>query len=353
MGKNIVLCTVSIGIALLLTECGLRLFYEVPPIWRAPQNRHLESPLLGWVQVPNSRSFSIDVPVSINSAGLRDDEIPFEKPDGEIRILALGDSFTFALGVRHEDIWPQQLERLLNERQAPRRFQVINAGVAGYNTSQELTYLLSEGYRWNPDLIIVGFYWNDLVGNEEALPPLDTTPRTLPGAAVRGERDVHWLPAWIRDPLRQSLVLYLSVTRAQQAWQMLDPPRERGASGVQHAILTGDEAFLEPYWLATGTRLLEIARWGKDQGVPVLLLVFPMENLVKRSDPGLAFVGRLRRIWEPTGMPLVDVTPAYIEASSRGDNPFQPYDLHPDVSGMTIAAELAYQALRERDLWVR
>jgi hypothetical protein len=52
-------------------------------------------------------------------------------------------------------------------------------------------------------------------------------------------------------------------------------------------------------------------------------------------------------------MPLVDVAPAYIEARQRGENPFQPYDLHPDASGMTIAAELVYQALAERDLWPR
>ena len=117
MGKNLVLFAVSVGMALLLTEWALRQFYEVPPIWREPQMKHLESPLLGWVQPANSRSYSIDAPVSINSAGLRDDEIPREKPDGEFRILALGDSFTFALGVRLEDIWAQQLERILKERQ--------------------------------------------------------------------------------------------------------------------------------------------------------------------------------------------------------------------------------------------
>ena len=352
MGKNLILLAASVGMALLLGEWALRLFYEVPPIWQEPQLKHLESPLLGWVQPANSRSFSIDAPVSINSAGLRDDEIPREKPDGEIRILALGDSFTFALGVRHEDIWAQQLERILNERQAPQRFQVINAGVAGYNTRQELIYLLHEGYSWDPDLIIVGFYWNDLIGNEPALPALDSTPRVAPGAAIREERSDHVLPPWIRDPLRQSLVFYLPATRAQQVWHMLDPPGDR-ASGVQHAILTGDEVFLEPYWLATETRLLEISRSGKDRGIPVLLLVFPMENLVKRSDPGVAFVGRLRRIWEPTGMPLVDVAPAYADARSRGGNPFQPYDLHPNASGMKIAAELVYQALRDRSLFVR
>jgi lysophospholipase L1-like esterase len=351
VGKNLVLLAVSVGVALLLTEGALRLFYEVPPIWREPQIKHLESPLLGWVQPANSRFYSIDAPASINSAGLRDDEIPREKPDGEVRILALGDSFTFALGVRLEDIWPQQLERILNERQAPQRFQVINAGVAGYNTRQELIYLLHDGYGWDPDLIVVGFYWNDLLGNEPPLPALDSTPRVAPGTEALGEPN-HLLPAWIRNPLRQSLVLYLPVTRAQLVWQMLHLPEDR-LSAVQRAILTGDEAFLEPYWRATETRLLEIARSAKERGIPALLLVFPMENLVRRSDSGAAFVGRLRRIWVPTGMPLVDVTPAYIEARRRGDNPFLPYDLHPDASGMTIAAELVYQALLERQLWAR
>jgi lysophospholipase L1-like esterase len=352
VGKNLVLFAVSVGIALFLVEWPLRLFYELPPIWKEPQIKHLESPLLDWVQDENSRSYSIDAPVSINSAGLRDDEIPREKPDGEIRVLALGDSFTFALGVRHEDIWAQQLERILNERRAPQRFQVINAGVAGYNTRQELIYLLHDGYGWDPDLVIVGFYWNDLVGNEPPFPPLDSTPRVAPGAVAREEPSDHLLPAWARDRIRRSLVIYLPVTRAKQIWYSLVPPDDR-YSPVQRAILTGDEALLEPYWLATGTRLLEIAGSGKERGIPVALLVFPMENQTKRSDPGAAFVGRLRRIWEPTGMPLVDVAPAYIEARQRGENPFQPYDLHPDASGMTIAAELVYQALAERDLLPR
>jgi hypothetical protein len=240
---------------------------------------------------------------------------------------------------------------MLNASRAPQRFQVINAAVAGYNTRQELIYLLHEGFGWDPDLIIVGFYWNDLVGNEEALPPLDSTPRLAPGAALREEPDIHLLPRWLRDRLRQSLVFYLPVTRAQAVWHMFDRPGDRGAIGVQRAILAGDEAFLEPYWQATGKHLLEIARSAKQRGIPVLLLVFPMENLVKRSDPGAAFVGRVRRIWEPTGMPLVDLAPAFIAARERGDNPFQPYDLHPDVSGMKIAAEHADQAIRELSLW--
>ncbi len=183
-----VLAALSLGIALVLTECVLRLFYEPPPIWRDPQVKHLESPLLGWVHAPSSHGYSIDVPVSINSAGLRDEEIPPEKPAGEIRILALGDSFTFALGVRHEEIWAQQLERILNERLAPQRFRVINTGVAGYNTRQELIYLLHDGYGWDPDLVIVGFYWNDLIGNEPALPALDSTPRIAPGVASTPRR---------------------------------------------------------------------------------------------------------------------------------------------------------------------
>ena len=166
MTRNLLLLACSLGVAAALMELALRFVFPVPPTWHDPQTRHLESPLLGWVLPPNSRSYTIDAPVSVNSHGLRDDEFSLEKPAGEIRVLALGDSFTFAQGVRFEDLYVQQLERKLRERYSPHPVQVINAGVAGYNTRHELIYLLAEGLRFEPDLVTVGFYWNDLIGNE-------------------------------------------------------------------------------------------------------------------------------------------------------------------------------------------
>ncbi len=340
MRGNLILLAVSLLAAFAVLEGVLRLFYAVPPSWREPQVRHLESPLLGWVLPPNSRSYSIDAPVAINSAGLRDDELPREKPPGETRILALGDSFTFALGVRFEDLWVQQLERLLAERHAPGRFQVINAAVSGYNTRQELIYLLHKGLSWQPDLIVVGFYWNDLVGNGRPLPDLAAAKAAPPDADyLARDARAHLLPEWIRDPLRKSLVLYLSVTRAKTLRHAFSPS-EDVYTRVQRALLERDAAALEPFFRDTAARLLEIAEAGRRHGIPTLLLVFPAENQVKRGSGESLLTERLREVWEPTGLPLIDLEPAFREAHRAGEKPFLPYDLHPSPAGMRIAAEL-------------
>ena len=144
MKRDLLLLAVTLAVCALVLEAGLRAFYEVPPTLVEPQLQYDSSPLLGWVLPVNDESYTIDAVVRTNSLGLRDDEISRSKPDGEIRVLALGDSFTFALGVRFEDLWVQQLEAALNERWGTGRVQVINAAVAGYNTRQELLYLRAE-----------------------------------------------------------------------------------------------------------------------------------------------------------------------------------------------------------------
>jgi lysophospholipase L1-like esterase len=332
----------------LLLEAAARMVWAVPPTWREPQTTHLKSPLLGWVLPPNSESFTIDAPVRVNSIGLRDDEIPVPKPPGERRILCLGDSFTFALGVRFEDLYVQQLERLLAAEHPGVRFQVINAGTAGYNTRQELIRLLAQGLALEPDLITIGFYWNDLVGNDGELPDPATTPLVDPDAKPE-PRLRHALPGWLRDRLRSSVLLYQVVIRSKMLLESFDPPHD-DYTRVQKALLEGDQAFLAPFWDLTAQRLLEIAAIGRERGIPVVLLAFPMENQIKLDFPHMVWGAKLREIWAPTGMPLLDVEPAYKAALAAGNNPFLPYDLHPNAAGMTIAAEQLLGAVEEHDL---
>lgn len=345
---RVMLLVGTLAVLALVGELGMRLFYAVPPTWIEPQTRHLRSPLLGWVLPPSSHSYTIDAPVSVNSLGLRDDELAFEKPAGERRILCLGDSFTFALGVRFEDLYVQQLERMLNERHAPPRFQAINAGVAGYNTRQELIYLRTDGLRLEPDLVTVGFYWNDLVHNGQPLPDLDA-PRIDPEQTWRDAEAAHAIPAPIRNALRQSVLLYQLVSRVKTVLQRLDPPTDE-YTRVQTALLEGDAETLEPYWRETQTRLLEIAETARAHGIPALLIAFPNENQIRHDFPRLRYAERLREIWSPTGLPFVDLGPAYRAALESGDNPFLPYDLHPNAKGMEIAAEAVYRAVREAGL---
>ena len=99
--------------------------------------------------------------VQTNSDGLRN----VEEVDGshDIRILAIGDSFTFGPYVPNEDTWPMQLERLLDAALHPRaNAQVLNAGVAGYTIVDEYHYLRERGLALEPDLVILAFFPNDI-----------------------------------------------------------------------------------------------------------------------------------------------------------------------------------------------
>jgi GDSL-like lipase/acylhydrolase family protein len=104
------------------------------------------------------------VPVHINSLELRDTrEYDLAKPANAFRILVLGDSVTFGHGSVHS--YPELLEQRLKAWRPDVDWQVWNAAVPGYNTSQELAQLVEVGDRYRPDLVIVGFFENDLIEN--------------------------------------------------------------------------------------------------------------------------------------------------------------------------------------------
>jgi hypothetical protein len=84
----------------------------------------------------------------INSKGLRDDEMNYEKPPGVFRIVLLGDSNTFGHGLPIEKHFSTLLEKRFPN------LQVVNMGVGGYGVDQELLYLQQEGFRYNPDLVL-------------------------------------------------------------------------------------------------------------------------------------------------------------------------------------------------------
>jgi hypothetical protein len=112
------------------------------------------------------------VPVHINSLELRDPrEYALAKGPNTFRILVLGDSVTFGHGSVYEHTYPYLLEQRLKAWRPNVDWQVWNAGVPGYNTSQELAHLLEVGDRFRPDLVIVGFFDNDLADNYPVQPP--------------------------------------------------------------------------------------------------------------------------------------------------------------------------------------
>jgi hypothetical protein len=99
----------------------------------------------------------------LNSMGFRGAEVARAKPPGTFRIVGVGDSFTFGTGVRAEDTFLAVLERELNKNNSD-RFEVINLGVPGYDTDNEVNMILARGVPLAPDLVIICFFLNDAGG---------------------------------------------------------------------------------------------------------------------------------------------------------------------------------------------
>lgn len=103
--------------------------------------------------------------VEINSDGLRDREYAPEKAPDTFRILVLGDALTAGLQVPAEETYPKRLESLLAAVHPEGRTEVVNAGIPGYGTADELRYLETFGARWKPDLVVLAFSDANDVGN--------------------------------------------------------------------------------------------------------------------------------------------------------------------------------------------
>lgn len=168
-----VLLSLGVLLALVMLELGVRMLglYEFPTDdFIQP---HAE---LGWSHTPGKEGYwtvgEDRIHVKINSKGLRDKEYPYRKEEGTFRILVLGDSFTEGFQVPLEDTFCKVMECELNKDGG--KFEVINAGFAGMGTDYELLFLKREGYKYGPDLVMIGFFGNDIYDNYRSNSILET-----------------------------------------------------------------------------------------------------------------------------------------------------------------------------------
>ena len=107
-------------------------------------------------------------PLRINTTGQRGGEVRARLP-GERRILFLGDSFTMASQVPEEATFVARAESLLTTSIATateRGVRLINGGVNGYGTYQQLAYYRYFGRSLLPDVVVLClFLGNDFRDN--------------------------------------------------------------------------------------------------------------------------------------------------------------------------------------------
>jgi hypothetical protein len=112
--------------------------------------------MLGKRLVPGFVGEHTGVQISVNSHGMRDREYDAQKPAGSLRIMAIGDSWTFGVGMNNQDTWPKRLEALLTTPERPAA--VMNTGVSGYETYHEALYYKELAPQFEHDLVLVGIY---------------------------------------------------------------------------------------------------------------------------------------------------------------------------------------------------
>lgn len=150
---------VSVLIFLLVFEGGLRLIGKGPA-----QTLNRFDPQLGWSKEPD-RSLARhgkgwQATFDINALGLRDDPMSSPAKTRKHRVVALGDSFTLGFTVEREDLFVDLLEKKWQAE--GRDLDVINTGTEGYSTDQEAAWLDQHGAAYQPDLVLVFPYENDI-----------------------------------------------------------------------------------------------------------------------------------------------------------------------------------------------
>jgi len=268
---------------------------------------------IGYWNRPGVTGTFFGAPVTINSIGLRGPEIPPKAPH-EIRVLLMGDSFPFGIGVSDESCLPATLQARLQAQAAPdTTYRVVNMGVVSYNTEQELRQLQELGLGLKPDLVVLAFAVNDI---EPVM--------------------------WVFEKRRGAIV---NVAQRSYAASLLAFVARNvkfklfGYSG----IAVGDFREDSPRWRKVDQGLTKMHALCRDAGVP--FVVFYYDDLVPPKRLVQAVGGR-------EGFPVLDLGPE-MTSKLAGRNPAElrnsPVDSHPNVEGNRVWAEVLFAALdRER-----
>jgi lysophospholipase L1-like esterase len=126
------------------------------PAFNIPIN--MKDPQLLW----RLRPFARFKGMRINSKGFRGPEFSEEKKHDIYRIINMGNSCTFGVGVPYKETYSGWLESILTSQATPlKKYEVINAGIPGYSSLQGLRYLKNEIIKYKPDIITVLYGLND------------------------------------------------------------------------------------------------------------------------------------------------------------------------------------------------
>jgi hypothetical protein len=334
---RLIALTVSTTVALLVAELAVRLFMP-----QVVFPRYVTDGGFGVrVNVPSVRywhtSPEMRAEFRINSKGIRSDrEDAFEKAPGTLRVVCIGDSFTQGYEVEVEESYPYLLEKALRERGL--QVEVLNLGVSGFGTAEELIMLTEYGLRFDPDAVVVGYYQNDpgdtvrsgLYRIDERGELRRAARSYLPAVGIRDALYRIWLYRWIAqhsqlaNMVREQLAVMLKHDMYRQNLEEISGGGQAGGPGPE-AVLTA--RLLDQI-------KLECAR----RGIDFVLLDIPDHNYCESNLPA----DLLRDVSDDE---IVRTLPALHEAA-RSHEPYRRHGhFHWTPAGHRVATRLLAEHL--------
>ncbi len=282
----------------------------------------MDDPTLGWTarrsttwQIPPVQGEHEGGAWSFNDRGVRSDGPtgPFPAP-GTLRVVALGDSFTFGTGP-HPDTWTQQLEHSLPHA------EVLNLGVPEYDTGQVLLRWEADGAALHPHVVVVAVI--------EAMLRRSTAARANSGRArplfqLSDSGDLVWPVPPLPPPLPNG--------------SRLDGPfgfLRFAATGVVQGLWHAGPAPADPSVQILAT----LAERVRAAGAAPVFVYLPIAGSTEESGQSVVAAAA-----SASASPFVDLTPVFLAAEDGPpvDGPWFLPDMHHNRAGnRMVAAALA------------
>jgi hypothetical protein len=334
---NLFVLGITVAICAVVLEIGLRAAFGAPPPFLEPQVRHQRAPY-GYKPVPGQRGvYTLDKPVTTNAFGFRDGEWDLPKPQGRRRILVVGDSFTFGNNNNVEDVYPAVLRRALQQRFGS-RVDVLNASAGGWDLDNEVAFLEEEGFGYQPDVVVIGFFPNDLL-----------RPRQLDSDAIAANGRLDARPPWARF-IPYSLVFQVKRS-ALVTYLWLQAPRLTQPTSLDNRLLANDVDLATDPAVQHGYRLFDdLVDACQRRGIPLVVAAIPPVNLFAYPRGSVRILSELRSHLTGRGARFVDLAEPFWDDPRPARHYGAPWDNHfiasgHAIAGTTLAAFLVQEVL--------
>lgn len=278
-----------------------------------------------------------------NGIAVRADDFRQPPPgpkEGKLRILAFGDSYTWGHGVADGKlVWPALLEEFVAGAAGSRRIEVINLGVPGFTTVNELELLSRVGIGLEPDIIIVQYLINDV----------------LPSGLNYWRVGEEWLDGRRVLPLLPSRRLHRALLAHSAFYRLAD----RRFASLQRRIWPPrrwNDLYIENFagWRDMRKAIAAIARVASDRGIPAVFMIFPSLHSGHWSDathPETAINAMVETYAREQGLLTLELLPAFARAGRSFEEWWvSPTDPHPNPEAHALVAQTLGEFLIERGL---